>query len=90
MKRNIDISVVFITVKDLFYFILFLPSGRCTIIKHAATDMEMMEFDVYLAQKKKKNYFFTPYAPTNSTCINLSLVSQIILCLIYCNNNNIE
>ena len=54
MKSNIDISVVFITVKDLFYFILFLPSGRCTIIKHAATDMEMMEFDVYLAQKKKK------------------------------------
>ena len=52
--------------------------------------MEMMEFDVYLAQKKKKNYFFTPYAPTNSTCINVSLVSQIILCLIYCNNNNIE
>lgn len=87
MKRNIDISVVFITVKDLFYFILFLPSGRCTIIKHAATDMEMMEFDVYLAKKK---LFFTPYAPTNSTCINLSLVSQIILCLIYCNNNNIE
>ena len=58
--------------------------------------MEMMEFDVYLAQKKKNIYiyiyiyFFTPYAPTNSTCINVSLVSQIILCLIYCNNNNIE